>query len=70
MKVIEIIGSYGGDNQDLTLITWSGGALAGYSLFFQRRKEIENHVKLFIGLGPPHELSYNEVKISKILFDQ
>lgn len=53
-KVIEIIGSYGGDNEDLTMITWSGGALAAYSLFFQYREEIEKHVKLVIGLGPPH----------------
>jgi hypothetical protein len=69
-KVIQVIPSYGGRNNDMVVVTWSGGALNGMPMLYYEKEFYEKHITQVVGLGAPSELSEFEKKVSVALFDQ
>jgi hypothetical protein len=68
-KIIEVIGNYGGQNTDLVLVTWSGGALNGLPPIYQDREFYNKHIGHIVCLGAPSELEDFEIKLTQAMFD-
>lgn len=69
-KIIEVVPGFGGRNNDMAIVTWSGGALNGLPTLYQYKELFEQHFNQVVALGAPSELSEFEHKVAVALFDQ
>lgn len=59
-KLIGVVGLFGGDQQNISLLTWSSSSSLAYPALYQSKQFYDNHVKCIVSLGGSY--SYNEMQ--------